>query len=172
MRRFPAVPEPYNQWYSLELLLDYYSVALLATAIEMSGVFVIDEFGRKVIASGSSSEDRRSAQYALLLLADRYAELENPGPDYSWRAERWESEPHPLCFFGWPVEEFPDLQKLITQDGMPKPASKVLSWTERTPDEFVKEKNQAGSFAKAAKIHGVTRQRYTEVFNKVVSSKP
>lgn len=158
---------PHLSWYSLQLLLDYYSPAVLMTVIEKSGVFVIDSVGRFVYAIDEVSDSRYSRQYAVRLLEAHYAELENPGPDYSWQDERWESEPHPTYFFGWPREYLPSI-KIKEPVVVQRNSNTMTSWSERTPEEFVTEKNLAGSFAKAAEIHGVTRQRYTEVYNKVV----
>lgn len=41
-------------------------------------------------------------------------------------------------------------------------------WTQRPPKDFIEEKLKAGSYVAAGKLHGVGRQRYTEVFKKVV----
>jgi len=40
-------------------------------------------------------------------------------------------------------------------------------WTERSAEEFILEKQAAGSYEAAAKLHGVSRQRYAEIYKKV-----
>jgi hypothetical protein len=40
-------------------------------------------------------------------------------------------------------------------------------WTQRSAKEFIEEKQKAGSFTAAGKLHGVSRQRYAEVYKKV-----
>jgi hypothetical protein len=41
-------------------------------------------------------------------------------------------------------------------------------WTQRPAKDFVEEKRRAGSYTAAGKLHGVRRQRYTEVYKRVV----
>ncbi len=161
------VPSPSNGWYSFQLLLDYYSPAVLMTALENSGVFALDSVGRFVLATDESPDNPYSKQYAARLLEAHYAELQSPGPEYSWQAERWDTEPHPTYFFGWPREYLPEL----SANGpiiIPGRRDTEVPWTARTAEEFKAEKNTAGSYTKAAEIHNVTRQRYTEVYNQVV----
>jgi hypothetical protein len=96
------------KWYSLHNLLEQYSTAILATAIEQSGVFVYDRFNRVVMASSTDVDD--FSQYkALALLADWQAELNNPGPTNSWDHEKFELEAHPTQNFGWPEGKLPPL---------------------------------------------------------------
>lgn len=96
-------------------LLERYSPAILATAIEHQGVFVYDRFNRVVKAS-LEGNDEFSQNRALSLLADWQAELNNPGPIYSWEHEKYEFEPHPTQNFGWPDMNLPGF------DGVASPA--------------------------------------------------
>lgn len=149
-------------WFSLNRLLELYDPGELATAIERHGLQVIDRYGRRALAELEGQGDY-SRTKALDLLADRQAEIQNPGPDFpSWDSEQYELEPHPLERFGWPVDALPDF------DGTRGSAStqKPILWTERPLDEFERELREAGSLEKAASIHGKSRQRYTEVFKK------
>ena len=43
-------------------------------------------------------------------------------------------------------------------------------WTQRPAKDFIEERLKAGSYVAAGKLHGVGRQRYTEVYKKVVES--
>jgi hypothetical protein len=43
----------------------------------------------------------------------------------------------------------------------------IKDWTQRSAKEFIEEKRKAGSFTAAGALHGVKRQRYTEVYKKV-----
>lgn len=164
-------PRPFNGWYSMLNLLEYYSTAKIADAIDAFGIYVIDNYGREVIASDGSELDPKSVAFAKALLAERYAELENPGPEYSWKHERWETEPHPTHYFGWPEASLPDFN-LTTQSGGSKALSKVdASWTKRSAQEFIEEKSKAGSYRAAGELHGVSRQRYAEKYKEVVEGK-
>jgi hypothetical protein len=40
-------------------------------------------------------------------------------------------------------------------------------WTQRSAEEFILEKQAAGSDEAAGKLHGVSRQRYSEIYQKV-----
>lgn len=44
-------------------------------------------------------------------------------------------------------------------------------WTQRPPQEFIEEKSKAGSYEAAGELHGVSRQRYTEIYKGVVGGK-
>ena len=100
-------------WHSLLSLLERYSPAILATAIEQQGVFVYDRFNRVVKASLEGDDDF-SQNKALSLLADWQAELNDPGPIYSWEHEKYEFEPHPTQKFGWPEEKLPPLDGSVS----------------------------------------------------------
>jgi hypothetical protein len=162
------IPEPLGGWYPLGLLLERYSPAQLASAIELHGILVVDSVGRRVPATDGSSADKRSKAYAMLLLEARYAELENPGLQYSWESERWDTEPHPTYIFGWVAEQLPDFDSIPVSGAITAGKDSTKDWTQRPAHEFVQERAEAGSFEKAGKLHNVSRQRYSEVFKKVV----
>lgn len=150
------LPEPANGWYSLLHLIDHYQVSALANAIEQIGIYVIDQYGRKRHAGGDSS-DAYSKSMALKLLSDVYAEQQNPSENPSWDSERWDNEDHPLSLFGWDKEHLPDFNS-------PKIQPILTSWTMRDFEEFKNEKILAGSYQRAAELHGVSRQRYEKVY--------
>ena len=95
-------------------------------------------------------------------------EERNPGPIPSWNHERWEFEVHPLQRFGWPKGSLPDLDTINNLGNIT--TAVAIPWTERTKSEFETEKIKAGSFEAAGKLHGVTRQRYTKIYNQVTGS--
>ncbi len=152
-----------KNWYSLAEMLELYSPAVVSTGIEQSGIWVIDRFGRRVKAVEGSVDDIYTQQYALELVAARHGELQNPSPEYSWESERWDAETHPTYTFGWPAEEVPSF-KGVDEVRPERPAL----WTERSREEFVKEYKASGSFKAAGQLHGVARQRYKRVYDKVV----
>lgn len=152
-----GVPEPANGWYSLLLLIDCYPTSLLASAIEQIGIYVIDQFGRRVSASDDDSSHVCSKSFALNLLSHVYVEQQNPSEHSSWHAERWDTEPHPLSLFGWPMADLPDFQALNVKVNK-------TPWTERDFEVFRREKIEAGSYERAAQLHGVSRQRYEKVY--------
>ena len=152
-----------NTWYSLAEALEEHKPGEVANAIEGVGIWVIDNFGRRVVANDGDESSIYSRQYALKLVADRYGELQNPGPEYSWESERWDVEIHPTQTFGWPASEEPNFSGIAdTKTKNPVP------WGQRTPKEFAQELNTAGSYATAAKLHGVSRQNYTKVCKRVM----
>lgn len=151
-----------KKWYLLAEALEVHSPAVVATAIENVGIWVIDNVGRKVNAVDGDVDDIYSRQYALELVADRYGELQNPGPEYSWESERWDVETHPTYTFGWPVEEVPSFKGVDEV----RPEKPVL-WTRRSREEFVEELKVLGTYTAAAKLHGVSRQNYTKVHKRV-----
>lgn len=158
------VPVPANDWYSLLLLIDCYPTSLLATAIEQAGIYVIDQFGRIVAASGDDSSSKYSKQFALNLLSQVYEEQQNPSGQFSWDAERWDVEPHPLSLFGWQKDHLPDFKNFA--DSQTPLSSSSSKWRQREFVEFENEVKVAGSFAAAAKLHQITRQDYTRVYNR------
>lgn len=158
------VPQPANCWYSLLLLIDCYPTSLLATAIEQAGVYVIDQFGRRVAASGDDSSSQHSKSFVLKLLSHVYEEQQNPSEKFSWNAERWDTETHPLSLFGWPSTHLPDFKNFASsQNPQPESSSK---WRQREFVEFDNELKRAGSFTAAARLHHATRQDYTRVYNR------
>ena len=159
---------PASDWISLLLCVRTYKANVLATAIERDGIFVYDRFNRRVAANDGSSSDSNSKNHALDLIASVAEEERDPGPIYSWDHERWEFDDHPLQRFGWPEGSLPDLEAIKNSD-IAKNATSI-KWTERTKSEFEAEKIKAGSFEAAGKLHGVTRQRYTRIYNQVTGS--
>ena len=160
--------QPASGWISLLLCVETYKSKVLATAIEQYGLFVYDRFNRRVPANDGLSSELDSKNYALDLIASVAEEERNPGPIPSWNHERWEFEDHPLQRFGWPEESLPDLEAIKNSDFSKNATS--IKWTERTKSEFEAEKIKAGSFEAAGKLHGVTRQRYTRIYNQVTGS--
>ena len=159
---------PASGWISLLLCVETYKSKVLATAIEQYGLFVYDRFNRRVAANDGPSSDLDSKNYALDLIASVAEEERNPGPIPSWNHERWEFEDHPLQRFGWPEESLPDLQAI--KNNVVVNTAIAIKWTERTKSEFEAEKIKARSFEAAGKLHGVTRQRYTRIYNQVTGS--
>ena len=159
---------PASGWISLLLCVETYKANILATVIERDGIFVIDRFNRRVPATDSLDSDPCSKKYALNLIASVAEEERNPGPQPSWDHERWQFDDHPLQRFGWPEENLPDLDA-IKNSGIANTAV-AIKWSERTKSEFEAEKNKAGSFEAAGKLHDVTRQRYTKIYKKVTES--
>jgi hypothetical protein len=150
-------------WFSLNSLLELYEPGELATTVEGFGVMVIDRYGRRAQA-GPAGQDNYSRSKALDLLAERQAEIEDPGLDFpSWKSDRYELGPHPLDRFGWVTDALPSFE------GEPSANSggSEVYWTQRPLEEFDREIQQAGSLEKAAELHGKTRQRYTAVYKKV-----
>jgi hypothetical protein len=104
------IKNPYKvkPWNSLAGLLDDFTVAELAHTIEREGIYVVDEFGRKVIADKQSTDDR-SKKKALEHLADVYSAQQNPGPYSHLESEFDRSDEDPLNKFGWPESNFPEI---------------------------------------------------------------
>ena len=95
-----------DQWHSLRSLLEKHSPAVIATAIEKYGVYVYDRFSRVVTASNEIAGEYSQAT-ALNLVADWQAELNDPGPSYSWNHQRYDLEAHPTERFGWTDNKLP-----------------------------------------------------------------
>jgi len=64
-----------KRWYPLAEMLELHSPAAVATAIEESGILVVNRYGGKATAENSSKDDIYSKQYALELVAERFGEL-------------------------------------------------------------------------------------------------
>jgi len=152
-----------KSWYPLAEMLELHSPAAVATAIEESGILVVNRYGGKATAEDSSKDDIYSKQYALELVAERFGELENPGPEKSWEAERWETEQHPTYRFGWYEGALPNFE----EEGAVDPVVQV-DWAKRSAEVFIAEYKTTKSFTTAAGLHGVSRQRYTRAYKKVV----
>ena len=107
-----------DQWHSLRSLLENHSPADIATAIEKYGVCVYDRFNRVVTASNEIADEYSQAN-ALNLVADWQAELNDPGPSYSWDHQRYDIETHPTERFGWPDNKLPNFN-VPTKSEKPK----------------------------------------------------
>ena len=117
-----------DQWHSLRSLLEKYSPADIATAIEKYGVCVYDRFNRVVTASNEIADEYSQAN-ALNLVADWQAELNYPGPSYSWDHQRYDLETHPTERFGWPDNKLPNFN-VPTKSEKPKNSQVTKStWT-------------------------------------------
>jgi hypothetical protein len=117
-----------DQWHSLRSLLEKHSPADIATAIEKYGVYVYDRFNRVVTASDEIAGEYSQA-IALNLVANWHAELNDPGPKYSWDHQRYELETHPTERFGWPDNKLPNFN-VLTKSEKPKNSQVTKStWT-------------------------------------------
>lgn len=161
--------QPASGWVSLLLCVETYKANVLATAIENYGIFVCDQFNRRVIANEGPSTDLDSKKYALHLIASVAEEERNPNPSPSWEHERWDFEDHPLQRFGWPEGSVPDLESLKRQGVVQAP--EMVPWSQRTKAEFESELIKAGTIKAAAQLHGVSRQRYQAVLDRVTGKK-
>ena len=152
-----------KRWISIEKLLDDYSIPVLAEAVDKFEVQTIYETGRRVLANNGDENDICSKAFAKVHLAQRRAfELDPLTEDEQyWFDERIQTHGSALDLFGWPKDLLPDFTK-IQPDYQPN--SDTEWWTKRTPEEFEKEFIAAGkNFTKAGELHGLSRQRYTEV---------
>lgn len=95
-------------WYSLRLLLDFYSPSVLATAIETHGIYTKDRYGRTIHCTKTNK--KKQYKRALALLADWQSELDDPGPEYSWNSERYADGSHPTERWYWPAIIIEDLK--------------------------------------------------------------
>lgn len=102
-----AIIPPSGPWCSLRTILVTHSPADIATAIEQYGIWFIDRYNRRVKASIEPNE-ANSQDKALDLVAEWQAELNDPGPTYSWNHQRFELEEHPAERFGWPQSDLPN----------------------------------------------------------------
>ena len=149
-----------KHWISIERLLNDYSVPVLADAAKNHKLQTINALGQRILATDGDIDDKKSKAYALEHLASRYAMQQDPGPDDYLVDERLEIEGSPLDLFGWPEDQLPNFNDIRPHFQNPQ-AQK--SWTQRSLKEFEEELRQAGSLEKAGKLHGVTRQRYSEI---------
>lgn len=133
-----STSQPPNEWRALRKLLEKHSPADVATAIERHGVFVSDRYGRIVKASTESKDDYSQAK-ALDLIADWQAELNDPGPTYSWDHPRFELEDHPTQRFGWHEESLPNLSPQAKTANLKKPNTPKTIWTK---DEWIQVAQQ------------------------------
>jgi hypothetical protein len=159
-----------NEWISIERLLSQInpiSIPVLAEAIDKYSVQTIDLCDRRILATDGDSSDPQSKAYAIQQLANRHAM--NNAHLSNVEIELFEENMNifgsPLDKFGWPADCLPDFKKI--NPNAQSENSRISNseiWTERSYEKFQEEYKNAGSYEKAAKIHGVSRQRYTEVF--------
>lgn len=151
------------QWISIERLLDAYSIPILAEAVDKYDVQTHDETGRRILANEGDENDIRSKTFAKAYLAQRRMHEIDPLTDEErdWFEERIATHGSPLDLFGWPEDQLPDLAKIQPHY---QPDNDPEWWTKRSPAEFEKEFISVGkNFTKAGELHGVSRQRYTEI---------
>jgi hypothetical protein len=162
LKRNGKTVRSFGGWFSLNCLLELYEPGALATTIEGLGVMVIDRYGRRAQADPAGQDDYSRCK-ALDLLAERQAEIENPGPDFpSWESDRYEVEPHPLDRFGWTADNLPSFEKV---EGLVSAKAQV-PWSERPWKAFESEYRQLRSFKKCGALHRVSGERYRTVFRK------
>jgi hypothetical protein len=152
-----------KRWISIERLLDDYSIPVLAEAVDKFEVQTIDETGRRVLANNGDENDIRSKAFAKVHLAQRRAlELDPLTEDEQyWFDERIQTHGSALDLFGWPKDRLPNLTKIQPDY---QPDADPEWWSKRSPEEFKREFIAVGkNFTKAADLHGVSRQRYTDV---------
>ena len=152
-----------KQWISIERLLDTYSIPVLAEAVDKFSIQTIDYLGRRILAENGDEKNIYSKAFAKAHLAQRRAfELDPLSQDEQyWFDERIQTHGSVLDLFGWPKDQLPDFTK-IQPDYLPEVDSEL--WSKRSPEEFKKEFIAVGkNLTKAADLHGVSRQRYTEV---------
>lgn len=151
-----------SPWVSLEHLLWEYSIPVLAEAAEHHLLQTIDSTGRRILATESGQHDQKSKLFALAHLEKRYAMESDPGPEDDLYFEMIEIQGSPLDFFGWPEDQLPNFDEI--QPHFQDPYAQK-AWTKRTLKDFENELKQAGSLKKAGELHGVSRQRYSQVIS-------
>ena len=152
-----------NQWISIERLLGTYAIPVIAEAVDKFNVQTIDNTGRRILATEGTESDNHSKAFAKSQLAIRRAfELDPLTEDEQyWFDEKIQTHGSPLDLFGWPKDQLPDFKKIQPHY---EPHCDSESWSNRSPEEFKREFLSVGkNFTKAAELHGVSRQRYTEV---------
>ena len=143
-------------------------IPVLAEAIDKHQVQTFDDTGRRILATDGNESDYLSKAWAKKHLSIRHNLNVDPIPDDELDAfhEKLQICGDPLDNFGWPKTDLPDFTKInphVTPINHQSENNSDDAWTQRTLEEFEKEYKQAGSYKKAADIHGVSRQRYTEV---------
>lgn len=158
----PVPKESYEDWISIEHVLSKYTVPVVAEAIDRCDVQAIDATGRRILATDGDENDIYSKAFAKKHLASRTGE--------SISEEYCDVENNPLETFGWTKNCLPDFENinphLTTNQNHQPQKNTTVTWTKRSYEEFKKEFQQAKTYDAAAEIHGVTRQRYQQVFNK------
>jgi len=142
-------------------------IPVLAEAIDNHNVQTFDDTGRRILATDGDESDYLSKSWAKKHLSIRHSLTIDPIPNDELDAfhDRLAICGDPLDKFGWPVDLLPNFEKInphVTLSNQSKTNSND-AWTQRTLNEFEEEYKKAGSYQKAADIHGVSRQRYTEV---------
>jgi hypothetical protein len=130
-----STSNPSDEWRALRELLEKHSPADIATAIELNGVFVCDRYNRIVKASFEST-DEYSQSKALDLVADWQAELNDPGPEFSWDHERYDFDTHPTQRFGWPNSKLPKFNLPVKETASSTPHTPKTTWSKQ---EWVQE---------------------------------
>ena len=102
----PRPQEPNIDWVSIEMLLDDYTIPVLAEAIEKLNVLTYDAIGRRILATDGDIKDIRSKAFAIAHLKHRHSMLVDPGPDDYLFDERLEIEGSPLDFLVGPRQSF------------------------------------------------------------------
>lgn len=143
-------------------------IPVLAEAIDKHQVQTFDDTGRRILATDGDESDYLSKAWAKKHLSIRHNLNIDPIPDDELDAFHQQLEicGDPLDKFGWPRDSLPDFTKINPHVTPINPQSENHSndaWTQRTLEEFEQEYKKAGGYEKAGKLHGVSRQRYTEV---------
>lgn len=162
----PAPKESYKDWISIEYLLHKYTIPTMAEAIDKSNVQCIDATGRRILATDGDENDIHSKQFAKKHLGIRNSVNNGSTEQINFSEERLAVEGSPLEKFGWPKDKLPDFTKInphVRPANIQPDNDSNDAWTQRTLEEFEEEYKNEGSYEKAGKLHGVSRQRYTEV---------
>lgn len=150
--------------HSLRRLLDFYSPGVLATAIKEYGIYTNDRHGLSIRCTKTHNTEQ--FERVLTLLADWQAELDDPGPEYTWDFERYDDGSHPTESWWLVQKDVNHLDEIRDSLDKSSPYTEGDRWTQRPLKEFDRELKRVGSQEAAAKLHGVTRQRYNDVYNK------
>lgn len=158
-------------WISIARLIyqdNPIEIPVLAEAIDKHQVQTFDDTGRRILATDGDELDYLSKAWAKKHLSIRHNLIIDPIPDDELDAfhDRLVICGDPLDKFGWPHDSLPDFTKInphVTPANVQSKNNSNDAWTQRTLEEFEIELKQAGSYEKAGAIHGVSRQRYTEV---------
>ncbi len=153
------------RWISIERLLDDYSIPVLAEAVDKFNVQTHDKTGRRILATEGDENDIQSKTFAIAHLAQRRTFEIDPltEEEQYWFDEKIQTHGSALDLFGWPNDQLPDFKKIQPHY---QSEDEVERWTKRSLQEFEEELKSAQSLTKAGEIHGVSRQRYSQVINK------
>ena len=128
-----------------------------------------DTTGRRILATDGDENDIYSKAFAKKHLAIRKSIESDSAEQNDFLEERLAVEGSPLENFGWSEDNLPDFKNLTTHVTCSQSAQNSTTnntWTQRPFEEFKREYQQAGSYQAAADIHGISRQRYEEIFKK------